>query len=113
MGWYTFMQNNSGGSFVTDEQAGIAVNVIVEASSTEVANARAEAIGLYFDGDGDCPCCGNRWYEASKYDEVDSPNIYGDQVVACAKDEAAKDWGTYLGFIHPLEGPFSYIKYKE
>ena len=63
MPFYTYRQNNSGGGFVIDKKRGISVYVIIEADSTREADARAEQIGLYFDGYGDCPCCGNRWSE--------------------------------------------------
>lgn len=56
--FYTFAQNNSGGSFVI-----------------------AESIGIYFDGvecDLDCECCGDRW---SRYcDENDEPLINGQAI---------------------------------
>ena len=63
--FYTYRQNNTGGDFIVDPEAGISVQVIVEADSLDEANTRAETIGLYFDGvrDGmDCGCCGDRWY---------------------------------------------------
>lgn len=76
--FFTFIQNNSGGSFVTDRSSGIAHYVIVEAETFAKANELAERIGLYFDGEGDCPCCGNRWSEQwdDRYGE-ESPKIYG------------------------------------
>lgn len=76
--FYTFNQNNSGGSFDYDAERGISAVVIIEADSAEAANERAEQIGLYFDGDGDCECCGDRWYSVSgTYDSADVPSIYG------------------------------------
>jgi hypothetical protein len=79
--FYHFSQNNSGGSFTFDEAAGITHNVIVEATDYQHANMLAERIGLYFDGDGDCPCCGDRWYSQSSYsDGYDVPSIYGEPV---------------------------------
>lgn len=76
MAFFTFDQNNSGGGFDYDESAGISHVVIIEADSAEDANERAESIGLYFDGAGDCPCCGDRWYEVyGPGDEV--PSVYG------------------------------------
>lgn len=61
MGFYEFNQNNSGGRFYYSDDLG--ENVIVEAASADEANSRAESLGIYFDGFGDCPCCGRRWYE--------------------------------------------------
>lgn len=62
MRWYHYSQNNSGGSFVQNDSVG--EDVFIEAKSAKHANFEAEQKGLYFDGDGDCPCCGNRWHEA-------------------------------------------------
>lgn len=76
--FYTYSQNNSGGSFIINEERGITEYVIVEAHSHDDANGRAESIGLYFDGYGDCECCGNRWSEQYSYDSgTEIPEIYG------------------------------------
>lgn len=77
MTYWQFHQNNSGGSFIIDESAGISVNVIIEADSSREANGLATDIGLYFDGDGDCSCCGNRWSEVYDYDGDLTPTFYG------------------------------------
>jgi len=64
--FWTFNQNNSGGHFDLDEEAGITAYVIIEAKTPDEASARAQDIGIYFDGvrDGvDCGCCGDRWSE--------------------------------------------------
>lgn len=79
--FYTYWQNNSGGNFVEDDERGITLTVIIEADTAEEANERAEQIGLYFDGDGDCECCGARWDAAWEYEEGDlQPEVYGDDV---------------------------------
>lgn len=80
--FFTFSQNNSGGSFDTDKERGITHFVIIEATDADDANRRAERIGLYFDGEGDCPCCGNRWYDAG-FDEAGDkvPTIYSKPAV--------------------------------
>jgi hypothetical protein len=77
--FFEFRQNNTGGSFEFDADAGISVHVIIEADSGEDANRRAKLIGLYFDGvdEGqDCPCCGDRWYGAWSSEGTDTPMIY-------------------------------------
>jgi hypothetical protein len=56
------------------------VYVIVEADSAEEADERAERIGLYFDGDGDCSCCGDRWTSAWGDDGTEGPTIYGEPI---------------------------------
>jgi hypothetical protein len=77
--FFTYNQNNSGGHFVINKERGIGEYVIVEAMNSNDADARAESIGLYFNGveDGmDCGCCGDRWY--SPYDDgSEEPLIYG------------------------------------
>lgn len=77
--FYEYNQNNSGGSFTLDETRGITHYVIVEAYDSDHADRLAEDIGLYFDGDGDCPCCGDRW-SSSWGDGTDTPTIYGEDV---------------------------------
>jgi hypothetical protein len=79
--FYTFSQNNSGGSFVDYAY------VIIEADNHVEANELALEHDLYFDGasdDGpDCPCCGDRWYAQYDDDEgTDKPEIYGENVLA-------------------------------
>lgn len=59
--FYVYRQNNSGGSFRPP-----AVDVIVEAPSAAEADTIAEGLGIYFDGAGDCPCCGVRWAVAEE-----------------------------------------------
>ena len=62
--WFEYDQNNSGGSFVLDDD--VALRVYVEASNYKEANSMAQGIGIYFDGCDlglDCDCCGDRWTE--------------------------------------------------
>ncbi|WP_339273797.1 hypothetical protein MKY59_21630 [Paenibacillus sp. FSL W8-0426] len=80
--FYTFSQNNSGGSFKRDDH--VCEYVIVEADSAKDANTKAEEVGIYFNGcdDGtDCSCCGDRWYEQwNDSDGTELPSIYGTPV---------------------------------
>lgn len=78
--FFDFRQNNSGGGFDIDTERGISVHVIVEARDADEANDRAERIGLYFDGAGDCSCCGNRWSAAWSGDGDEVPSVYGTPV---------------------------------
>lgn len=75
--FYTYNQNNSVGSFDYDESRGISHYVIIEADSADAANLKAESIGLYFDGEGDCPRCGDRWYQAYGDGDV-VPSLYSE-----------------------------------
>jgi hypothetical protein len=66
--YYKYTQNNSGGSFITNDK--VAETVIIEAHSPLEANAIAEEIGIYFDGCAtgeDCSCCGDRWYRVEDF----------------------------------------------
>ncbi len=94
--FFNYRQNNSGGSFVIDEARGLSINVWIEAIDSAHANSRAESIGLYFDGEGDCPCCGNRWYSA--YDP-------GEEKARCSRGYLGS-WGNEdaPGFIHTIDG---------
>ena len=116
MPWYKYRQNNSGGGFDYNENDGISVNVIVEARHELDADERACEIGLYFDGEGDCFCCGNRWYEAGSHDLVDSsdvPNADDPLVIDESRRlPTTKRADGYETFVHPLDGPF-YGAHKE
>lgn len=68
--YYEFDQNNTGGSFTSDDV--LCHRLIIEADTAEEANDKAEQLGCYWDGvyDGmDCNCCGDRWYPTSR--EID------------------------------------------
>lgn len=78
--FYHFNQNNSGGGFDYDDK--VCHHVVIEADNADHANMKAESIGIYFDGCStgqDCPCCGDRWYQASDGDSMDEPSIYRDK----------------------------------
>ena len=76
--FYHYSQNNSGGSFIVNERVGN--DVVIEARDVDHANTIAESIGIYFDGAGDCPCCGNRWSEANESDGELFPHCYGEKL---------------------------------
>lgn len=103
MSFFTYDQNNTGGSFDYDEAGGITHFVIVEAASPEHADQRAEAIGLYWNGcaDGrDCPCCGDRWDTA--YGKGDAePRVYGKPAADCVSRWMAPGRGAA---VHYLDG---------
>lgn len=108
MAFFQFRQNNSGGSFDIDTESGIGVNVIVEADSAEDANRRAESIGLYFDGEGDCDCCGNRWSNLWEREKGDpEPRIYEDTVTPEPVGEDS------ISFIHFKDGTFQACREKD
>lgn len=106
--FYMYSQNNSGGSF--SESYGIAEYVIVEADSAGAADARAESIGLYFDGDGDCSCCGDRW--STQYGDGDAvPSIYGTPLIDGYKYESRYGaWTDPIGYVHYANGDIVVIE---
>lgn len=88
MAYFVYRQNNSGGSFVHDEGK-LSHYVAIEAESASGAEAKAEELGIYFDGcdtGQDCDCCGDRWYRQSEPEELpacvyikwmgDAPDMY-------------------------------------
>jgi hypothetical protein len=107
--FYHYSQSNSGGSFDYDEEKGISVNVIIEADNANAADNKAEMIGLYFDGEGDCSCCGNRWYTDFEWDAKDVPCVY-DTPVEEFDPRGKGNWGMkwieggYETFVHYADG---------
>ena len=60
--WFEFDQNNSGGFFECDDK--VCATVWIEADTVHEATAKAQDLGIYFDGVSlgrDCECCGDRW----------------------------------------------------
>lgn len=104
--FYTYRQNNSGGSFVYDKTKGISINVIVEANSKEEADNKAEQIGLYWNGveEGyDCGCCGDRW--SNFYIETkDTPQVWDQDVSTEYKTDYIWMKNKEEVFIHYLDG---------
>lgn len=73
---FIYDQNNPGGVFINTDSLG--KMVFIEAYNTDEANAKAESIGIYFDGvsEGkDCKCCGNRWERADFVDTLEELNF--------------------------------------
>jgi hypothetical protein len=105
--FYTYRQNNSGGDFCFEPQAGISHYVIIEADSPENADKLAEGIGLYFDGcytGRDCPCCGDRW--STQWEEgTVVPQVYSQEVFASNDDNANV-------YIHYKDGRVVQARYK-
>lgn len=106
MAWFHFSQNNSGGSFSFDEEAGITHHVVIEADTAWLANQRAQHIGIYFNGcdDGlDCPCCGDRWSEPCDNEGDKDPMVYGSPVEKFAGMAWMKE-GKEIA-VHPIDQP--------
>ena len=98
MPFFTFMQNNSGGSFDHQPESGIGYAVAIEAETADEANAKAQLVGIYFDGVSagrDCDCCGDRWDKAWEDDGDDEPLMHGKPLVG--------GWGI-SSYIHYADG---------
>lgn len=117
MAFYHYNQNNSGGDFVVDMERGISCHVIIEAENAEHADRLAEDVGLYFDGYGDCSCCGDRWHEAGSRDRSDEPEIYGEPIdVHYSKPPKYFSWtddNQYDAFVHYLDGTMKGYQYPK
>lgn len=100
--YFTFDQNNSGGSFDYDENYGD--HVIIAAKNSDHANERAQEIGLYFNGahenGPDCECCGDRWYAANGEGDL-TPQIYSKRPEALL---AEGGWFRDLIVVHHADG---------
>jgi hypothetical protein len=73
--FYEISQNNSGGSFVTNDK--LCHRLFIEADSPEEATRIAEDLGCYWDGCSngmDCNCCGDRWYQPDTPLDFDNMN---------------------------------------
>lgn len=65
--FWRYDQNNTGGWF----DDGMPLVLWVQAETESDADARALALGVYFDGvegGNDCECCGDRWYRVGMSD---------------------------------------------
>jgi len=102
MRFYIYRQNNSGGVFIVNDT--VAHYVFIEADTAEAADAKAETVGIYFDGiekDWDCECCGDRWDRSSRYDYSDNTHLY--DVPIDHYDDAHTD----------VHQPYAYVYYKD
>lgn len=113
MAFYEYRQNNSGGGFDFDDEAGIAQYVIVEADSARQADAKAQDIGLYFDGiesGSDCSCCGDRWYEQynswTEEEGTPTPTLGGMSIEQYMNERWFYNW-------RKDDGPVVYVHYKD
>jgi hypothetical protein len=98
--WYEFSQNNSGGSFVVNEN--LSHRVYIQALDTASAISKAEDMGIYFNGceDGrDRSCCGDRWHEP--YGEVKFPLEYGNDLIFKNIEEYAQYLADEYGWTRP------------
>jgi hypothetical protein len=110
--WFEYSQNNSGGSFVVNDN--ICENVYIEATSIEESNAFADSLGIYFDGVSmgiDCGCCGDRWHEP--YQNLIFPYNYGsftlkEVQILPYKYEKSKEWDGYDIVFETIQ---EYVKY--
>lgn len=104
--WFDFTQNNSGGSFHTDDK--VCHRLFIEAYNYNKAEQFAQELGVYFDGvdEGiDCGCCGDRW---SRGHEVIFPLDYGDRTIF----NSIEEWAQFLADKYGWTTPDARIFYK-
>jgi hypothetical protein len=106
--FYTFDQNNSGGSFQENDK--VCELVIVEAYSADHANLLADDIGIYFEGCSnglDCSCCGDRWHPVDDRDGYDVPSHYGKDITEVYASSYRRK-----AIIHYLNGTIKKFTFK-
>lgn len=106
--FYEFDQNNSGGSFIVDDN--VCHRLFIEATNEEEAIAKAEDLGCYWNGVAngiDCSCCGDRWTPYA--DEINLLEFAtsGYKVSAYGKDRdsAIIEWNKRYGKFKIISAP--------
>lgn len=102
--FYTFNQNNSGGSFTHNETNGIGYVVVIEADALDQAIYKAESIGIYFNGvdaGRDCECCGDRWDAPWEDSGTEVPMSYREPLIL--NTENSGRWGIW-SYVHYKDG---------
>ncbi|MGT2755391.1 DUF7296 family protein [Streptococcus ovis] len=95
--FYVFMQNNSGGYFVTDEN--IASEIVIEATDgNQAAKRLIEIVGQKPEYTEFCPCCGSRW--SPEYPDVYTRYWVTDE----QKQEFEEESNGRQAIFYPLEG---------
>jgi len=106
--FYNFPQNNTHGRL-----CGPAQEVIVQACSSDEANAIAERHGVYFNGcsaGADCYCCGDRWNTTWGGDPTNKPEIRGLPVDQCTPRVCAyKDKDVPTAMVVYLNGDIQFV----
>ena len=109
MPFFTFNQNNSGGSFDFDREQGLTHYVIIEAPDATAAAIEAITHGIYFDGCDagiDCSCCGDRWHRPWNAAGFEQPGLY-----ESGKLSGSSVFRGGLGWMHP--NPETVIHYAD
>lgn len=77
--WYSYSQNNSGGSFIENEN--ICEWMLIEANTADEANQIMTDIVDSNDAWDYCPCCGERWdINMDESDGHDVPSIWEEPI---------------------------------
>lgn len=102
MKYYMWRQNNTGGSFVTNDD--LSRFVVIQADSYADAEEKAFSFGIYYDGVDsgyDCACCGDRWHEGDFLVELDE----GDSIEDCLqRHEDEYPWHGTVTIFHLADG---------
>ena len=79
--FWIYEQNYVNGKYIVDKDRGISALVFIEAPDADMADLKAQILGIYFDGysadmsEIDCDCCGSRWFRAEA--STSSPEVFG------------------------------------
>lgn len=108
--FWEFIQNNSGGYFVEDDENGVCESVIIEAQTSDEAWNRLEKVGDKVGGFWNyCGCCGERWSNwLDEDDGKDVPMHYDTPL-----EEAEKSMFRDRAFVHYYDGSIKEFKFKE
>ena len=109
--FYTYSQNNSGGSFIGPHY------IIVEADSARQANSIAQDHDVYYDGvefGDDCECCGDRWEPIEKDSEgTQSPMIWGNTDIQQTLNESPSWTSDSSAIVVYVDGSVDYYEKKK
>lgn len=94
--FWTTTQNNSGGFFDHNPDAGVGYAICVEAVDANHAKSRVDEITRSYGASASCPCCGSRWSVWLDADDGEvEPHLYGEPLTG--------GWGI-PSYIHYLDG---------
>lgn len=106
--YYTFLQNNSGGYFIEDENLGIGSLIIIESESANQANQKLEEIGSNYSGFHEyCECCGERWCSVDEDDGKEVPELFGNNIYTRIST-MFRD----MAYIHKIDGTIERVDLK-
>ena len=110
--FFTYVQNNSGGYYVENDETGVCPAIIIEAEDVWESWDKLKEIGDRTVGFWSfCPCCGKRWEEISIIDDdgTEEPELFGHKIA-----DTVDNWSVSLkrAFVHYKNGDVVEFKLK-